>query len=30
MINWHSESTSLIVAHWKDQVYHLSVFSGKD
>ena len=29
-VAWHSESASLIVVHWKDAVYHLSVFSGQD
>ena len=29
-VAWHSESASLIVVHWKDAFYHLSVFSGQD
>ena len=27
-VTWHQESASLIVVHWKDKVFHLSVFSG--
>ena len=29
-VAWHGESASLIVAHEKDEVYHLSVFSCQD